>query len=497
MFTQGKFMGYYWGVGAFLSKHPNGGIPGGFFVNGETNSIWVWDFLNKKWIDSNRVEGPLQGIVDDPATFEPNAKSGIKTTYLYLSNKPGNITFTNFLNAGVPIEVSTETNAVIMLFWNGDYWETSAVPVFGDVSDKAEKDLSNVSDEDLVKVLYGPDYDSSAEAFREFITTVPDAIKVINKSEIDNVTSPGSYIVIQNNPFERLGTFYSLLVVSFGFSSINMKRIYDQRLFGEPDNEVLIRTKIDDGAWSEWENPLAKSNLSNVLSDVVFSKWTGERSIDKDHFLDFAGWAGEKLYYMEDGYDLDNLTDPGLYLGNDFNIILVQNLGGPLTQLYINNDPEYSYFAIREKNEEVWSEWKTPFALADLSNVNKVANTAENGLMSSSDKQKLDNILFIEIDLNIAENEYTIEDPDAPISFMGNNSFNDIVEYICSGNCKVFFSYKYTREDMIYVGNFSYEANNDGANTTIEFNSGTTNINLILERMSGLYGGVQVVVNVP
>lgn len=50
MFTQGKFMGYYWGVGAFLSRHPNGGIPGGFFVNGETNSIWVWDFLNKKWV---------------------------------------------------------------------------------------------------------------------------------------------------------------------------------------------------------------------------------------------------------------------------------------------------------------------------------------------------------------------------------------------------------------------------------------------------------------
>lgn len=132
MFTQGKFMGYYWGVGAFLSRHPNGGIPGGFFVNGETNSIWVWDFLNKKWIDSNRVEGPLQGVVDDPATFEPNAKLGIKTTYLYLSNKPGNITFANFLNAGVPIEVSTETNAVIMLFWNGDYWETSVVPIYGD-----------------------------------------------------------------------------------------------------------------------------------------------------------------------------------------------------------------------------------------------------------------------------------------------------------------------------------------------------------------------------
>ena len=61
---------------------------------------------------------------------------------------------------------------------------------------KADKDLSNVSEEDLVKVLYGPDYDSSAEAFREFITTVPESLKVINKSAIDNTTSSGSYIVI-------------------------------------------------------------------------------------------------------------------------------------------------------------------------------------------------------------------------------------------------------------------------------------------------------------
>ena len=49
---------------------------------------------------------------------------------------------------------------------------------------KADKDLSNVSEEDLVKVLYGPDYDSSTEAFREFITTVPESLKVIDKLAI-------------------------------------------------------------------------------------------------------------------------------------------------------------------------------------------------------------------------------------------------------------------------------------------------------------------------
>ena len=32
--THGKFLGYYFGIGAFLSRHPNG-IPGSCFVNGE------------------------------------------------------------------------------------------------------------------------------------------------------------------------------------------------------------------------------------------------------------------------------------------------------------------------------------------------------------------------------------------------------------------------------------------------------------------------------
>ena len=36
--THGKFLGYYFGIGAFLSRHPNG-IPGSSFVNGETLSL--------------------------------------------------------------------------------------------------------------------------------------------------------------------------------------------------------------------------------------------------------------------------------------------------------------------------------------------------------------------------------------------------------------------------------------------------------------------------
>lgn len=409
MFTQGKFMGYYWGIGAFLSKNPERGIPGGFFVNGETNSIWVWDYLNHIWIDSNRVEGVLQGMVDDPATFEPNPKQGIKTTYLYVNHNAGTVVFTNFLNSGVPVTVTTEATAVVMLFWNGDYWETSVIPFYVDISAKADKDLgnversaiedklggkpallddsgkvdrsyipygntedsvfrgdwgqdlkdnkadkdlsnvedniiaekagvsgkadknlsnvseddatakvgiftlngsndfkaltykisdktyraigidengtpvvgvglngldgsfdvkdiayadlSNVSDEDMVKVLYGPDYDSSAEFFREFITTVPEALKVANKSDIDNITYPGSYIVIDK---QIRKDSYLLLMVDRVVNSVGAQRVYTQKLFGDPDNEILVRKRINNDAWDEWSNPLALADLSNV-----------------------------------------------------------------------------------------------------------------------------------------------------------------------------------------------------------------------------------------
>ncbi len=511
MFTQGKFMGYYWGVGAFLSKHPNGGIPGGFFVNGETNSIWVWDFLNKKWIDSNRVEGPLQGMVDDPATFEPNAKSGIKTTYLHLSNKPGNITFANFLNSGVPIEVSTETNAVIMLFWNGDYWETSVVPIYGDVSDKADKDLTNVTegaislkagiyelegrdqpfraltlhhsgdlyhaigindngqpvagtgtegldgyfrekclayadltnvtDEDLVKVLYGSGYDSSAEAFREFITTVPEAIKVINKSAIDNTTSSGSYIVIDN---QMNVTTYLLLLVDMSVNTINRKKTYTQKLFGDPAGEVLVREKSGDSAWSEWASPFVSVDLTNVDKKAIQEKvgiYESEYTDDTD--------ASRRFIALKVWDDADNNRSIG-----------ITSEGEPFITLL---DPE--------ENPE-----RIPLALA------KNASDSEAGLMPSSDKQKLDSIEIIEIDLNTADGTEEIADADTDIPFLGNNTFNDIITNVATGTRYLFY-YKYTVEDTTYTGNFVFATENDGETGKITFTNPESLVYMIIEKI--------------
>ena len=66
--THGKFLGYYFGIGAFLSRHPNG-IPGSCFVNGETLSLWVWDEVGRQWVDSNRADNWLSGMVDNAETF--------------------------------------------------------------------------------------------------------------------------------------------------------------------------------------------------------------------------------------------------------------------------------------------------------------------------------------------------------------------------------------------------------------------------------------------
>ena len=123
---KGVFLGYYWNLAGFLSDHPHG-IPGGCFVNGETLSLWVWDEINRKWVDSNRVDSWLSGVVGDAETFVPEVKTGVKTAYLYVADGKGTVRFAHFLNGGKALEVPVEGISIVMLFWNGDYWEYEVV----------------------------------------------------------------------------------------------------------------------------------------------------------------------------------------------------------------------------------------------------------------------------------------------------------------------------------------------------------------------------------
>lgn len=131
--TEGKFLGYFFGLGSFLSRYPHGS-SGDCFINGETKSLWIWDDIAGMWIDSNRVENYLQGVVGDVDNFTPIVNPGVRTTYLYVAPKAGVYTFANFKNGGTAISVTVGCTSVVMLYWNGDYWETAITPVDIDMS---------------------------------------------------------------------------------------------------------------------------------------------------------------------------------------------------------------------------------------------------------------------------------------------------------------------------------------------------------------------------
>lgn len=144
----GRFIGYYYGVSPVLSKYPEGDA-GDYFLNGETCSLWMWDAASATWIDTNRVDSGLQQMLTDeagnsPADYVPSPSVGIKEAYFYVaenadcdedeSASPREITFTYFKNGNSSVSVEVRKTSIVILYWNGDYWETSVVPMNVDLS---------------------------------------------------------------------------------------------------------------------------------------------------------------------------------------------------------------------------------------------------------------------------------------------------------------------------------------------------------------------------
>lgn len=144
----GRFIGYYYGVSPVLSKYPEGDA-GDYFLNGETCSLWMWDAASATWIDTNRVDSGLQQMLTDeegnsPSDYVPSPSVGIKEAYFYVaenadcdedeSASPREITFTYFKNGNSSVSVEVRKTSIIILYWNGDYWETSVVPMNVDLS---------------------------------------------------------------------------------------------------------------------------------------------------------------------------------------------------------------------------------------------------------------------------------------------------------------------------------------------------------------------------
>ena len=70
---QNGCLGFYYGLASLLSAYPEGGLPGEFFINGETQSIWIWDSTGRSWYDTNHAApSPFMGIIT--GDFQPGCR---------------------------------------------------------------------------------------------------------------------------------------------------------------------------------------------------------------------------------------------------------------------------------------------------------------------------------------------------------------------------------------------------------------------------------------
>ena len=91
---QNGCLGFYYGLASLLSAYPEGGLPGEFFINGETQSIWIWDSTGRSWYDTNHAApSPFMGIITEPATFSPAVESGVQACFIYVAGGKGAYVF--------------------------------------------------------------------------------------------------------------------------------------------------------------------------------------------------------------------------------------------------------------------------------------------------------------------------------------------------------------------------------------------------------------------
>ena len=91
---QNGCLGFYYGLASLLSAYPEGGLPGEFFINGETQSIWIWDSTGRSWYDTNHAApSPFMGIINEPATFSPAVESGVQSCFIYVAGGKGAYVF--------------------------------------------------------------------------------------------------------------------------------------------------------------------------------------------------------------------------------------------------------------------------------------------------------------------------------------------------------------------------------------------------------------------
>lgn len=126
---QNGCLGFFYGLDALLSAYPEGGLPGEFFINGKTQSIWIWDATGRSWYDTNHAApAPFFGLVTDPATFSPSVESGQEACFVYVAGEAGEYVFPALKGASA-ITVVTASAAIITLVWDGTAWRNQVTPL--------------------------------------------------------------------------------------------------------------------------------------------------------------------------------------------------------------------------------------------------------------------------------------------------------------------------------------------------------------------------------
>lgn len=126
---QNGCLGFYYGLASLLSAYPEGGLPGEFFINGETQSIWIWDSTGRSWYDTNHAApSPFMGIITEPATFSPAVESGVQACFIYVAGGKGSYVFPA-LKGSAAMTVTTDSSAIITLVWDGTAWRNYVTPL--------------------------------------------------------------------------------------------------------------------------------------------------------------------------------------------------------------------------------------------------------------------------------------------------------------------------------------------------------------------------------
>ena len=301
------FLGYYYGVGEVLSLNftPQ---PGMLFVNGETNSVWVWDALSRMWIDTNRVDSGLKGMLTDkvgnsPTDYVPNPKRGIKESYFYVAEcddvdenpnaKSKTITFTYFKNGASSVSATLKKTSIVTLFWNGDYWEVSVVPMNVDFSKYAKEDnLIAVKRGSGIKVILTNNdkyinFDTKAQTItipEEANARVIDYKGTVNPIEACTIDVSGGYC----NIFADLK---NKTLVSVRYDALNesywtnddfvwVGYCYSSELHLEAINLTIDNIPVEYATKTDLDNVKAGNGIKVVLSDKYINFNTKTKTLE-------------------------------------------------------------------------------------------------------------------------------------------------------------------------------------------------------------------------